>query len=115
MSFPEHWVYWLLLYVAVPANLYPLFYSFRPWRSTQQGQALMIKSIGNMMLIDIIVAFSLFGEYPGRAWLRAVAFTVFAAGTTYLLVTLLRAPNARRYPPYTWLRWTVRRKDPFDE
>lgn len=114
MNAADHWVYWLLLYVAIPANLYPLFYLFRPWRSTPQGQALMVKSLGNLMLIDIIVAYSLFGDYAGRSLLRAIAFTVFAAGTTYLLVTLLRAPNARRYPPYTWFRWVVRRKDPFD-
>lgn len=105
MNAADHWVYWVLLYVAIPANLYPLFYLFRPWRSTPQGRALMTKSLGNMMLIDIIVAFSLWGDYPGRSWLRAIAFTVFAVGTTYLLISLLRVPNAKQYPPFTWNPW----------
>lgn len=114
MTVADQWVYWVLLYVSIPANLYPLFYAYRPWRSTPQGRALMVMALGTMMLLNIIVAFSLFGEYPGRPILRALAFTVFAVGTTYLFVTLLHAPNAKRYPPFTWFRWVLRRKDPID-
>lgn len=110
MSVAEHVVLWTLVYVSIPVNLYPLFYAFRPWRSTPQGRALMIKALGNMGLIDVILAYWLFGDYFGRQVLRAAMFVLFAVGMTYLFVTLLRAPNAREYPPFTWIRWVTRRQ-----
>lgn len=108
MSTADHLIYWLLIAASPAVNLYPLIYAFRPWRSTPQGRALMLKALGNMVVIDVILAFQLFGDYPGRDIIRVAGFGLFCAGVWYLLFTLLTAPNAREYPPRSWARWVRR-------
>lgn len=100
----------LILVAAVASNLYVFFYLFRPWFRTPQGRALMVKSIGNAILLDMAAAFTLWGDYSGRHVVRLVGFSIFLAGIVYLLVTLLFSPGARRYPPWNWRR--SRRDDP---
>jgi cadmium resistance protein CadD (predicted permease) len=94
----------LLIVGAVASNLYSFFYAFRPWRKTPQGRALMVKSLGNVIVIDLSLAFVAFGDYPGRNMLRVLGFTLFVIGIWYLLVSLLTSPGARDYPPWSWLR-----------
>jgi hypothetical protein len=97
-------VFVLLLAAAIPTNLYPLFYAFRPWSTTPQGRALMTKAVGNMIVIDVVLATLLFGQdYPGRDLVRVFGFGVFVVGMWYLLVSLLTSPGAVRYPPRSWL------------
>lgn len=93
----------MLIGCAIPVNLYPAFYAFRPWWSTPQGRALMTKAVGNMILIDMILGFQLFGDYPGRTYVRLVGFGFFVVGTWWLLLSLLASPGAHRYPPRSWL------------
>lgn len=104
MSIADHLIYWLLIAAAPAVNLYPLVYVFRPWRSTPQGRALMLKAFGNMVVIDVILAYSLFGDYPFRDPIRVTGFAVFVTAVWYLLVTLLTIPGARDYPPFRWRR-----------
>jgi hypothetical protein len=96
-------VLWLFVGCLPAVNLYPLFYAFRPWRSTPQGQALMVKALGNVMVIDLTVTYLWFGEYPGRDVLRVVGFSLFFTGINYLLATLIFSEGARKYPPWSWL------------
>ena len=98
----EHVVEVLFLACVPAVNLYPLVYLFRPWRTTPQGRALMIKALGNMLLIDMIVAFQLLGDYFGRDTVRLVGMTLFCVGVWYLFLTLLRTPGAHDYPPFRW-------------
>lgn len=93
----------MLIACAIPVNLYPLFYAFRPWWITPQGRALMVKATGNMILIDMILGVQFFGDYPGRSYVRLIGFGFFVAGTWWLLLSLLASPGARRYPPRSWL------------
>lgn len=95
---------WLFVGCVPAANMYALFYSFRPWRSTRQGQALMMKALGNVIIIDLTVAFMWFGDYPGRDLLRVVGFSLFWVGINYLLGSLIFSPGASEYPPWSWLR-----------
>jgi hypothetical protein len=98
----------LLIICAIPANLYPVFYAFRPWWVTPQGRALMVKALGNAMLIDLGLSVVVWGDdYPGRPLVRAVAFALFAIGIWYLFVALLRSDRDGRYPPSSW--WRQRR------
>jgi hypothetical protein len=91
----------VLVVACLPAvNLYPLIYAFRPWRSTPQGRALMIKALGNVVLIDMSFAYIWFGDYPGRDAVRVVGFLLFAVGINYLFWTLMSSPGARDYPPF---------------
>jgi hypothetical protein len=93
------------LCVAAPAaTFYAFFYVWRPWYSTPQGRALMLKSVGSAMLLDMALAAVLWPEYPGRDTVRVVAFTLWAVGIVYLLGTLLFSPGARAYPPWSWRR-----------
>jgi hypothetical protein len=95
----------LLITCAIPANLYPAFYMFRPWWITPQGRALMVKALGNAMLIDLGLSVVIWGDdYLLRPVVRTVAFTLFAVGVWYLFVALLRSDRDHRYPPRSWLR-----------
>lgn len=95
----------VLLALVIPAaNLYPLFYAFRPWRITPQGRALMIKALSNAILLDMALAVILFGDYAGREVVRIVGFSLLVVGINYLFVSMLTAPGARNYPPFTWRR-----------
>lgn len=96
-------ILWLLIAAAVPVNLYPAVYAFRPWRSTPQGRALMTKALGNMLIIDVILARHVFGDYPYRAQIVVAVFALFVLGIYYLTVTLLTSPGADRYPPLSWV------------
>jgi hypothetical protein len=104
----------ILVVLCLPVvNLYPLFYAFRPWRTTPQGRALMVKAIGNMIVIDMAAATLLLGEdYPGRGTIRVIGFGLFLVGMYYLLWSLLSIPGSERFPPFSWMRrvpWIRRR------
>lgn len=94
----------LVIVAAVPTNLYPLFYAFRPWRSTHQGRALMTKAVGNLILIDMALAVLVFGDYPLRDVIRVIGFTVYTVGIWSLFTSLVTSPGAWDYPPLSWLR-----------
>lgn len=86
-----------LVIAAVACNVYPLVYAFRPWRATNAGRALMVKAIGNVILVDLSVALVIFGpEYFGRDLARIVGLGFFATGVWYLLIVLLRTPRQPR-------------------
>jgi membrane-bound metal-dependent hydrolase YbcI (DUF457 family) len=98
------------LWVAAPASLlYAFLYFFRPWYSTPQGQALMLKSVGTAILLGMGLAATMWPHYPFRDEVRVLAFTLWAVGIVYLLGTLLFSPGSRRYPPWSWLRKLKRR------
>lgn len=84
-----------LLVAAVAANIYVAVYLTRPWWTTAAGRALMVKAWGNVIVLDLTAAVILFGDYPGREWIRAVGLWIFAAGLWYLLIVLVRTPRCR--------------------
>lgn len=104
MTTADRIMLWILVAAAPAVNLYPIFYAFRPWRSTPQGRALMVKSLGNVIVIDVVLAYVVFGDYAGRDFVRVIGFGTFTVGIWYLLTTLLTAPGAGRYPPRSWFR-----------
>lgn len=99
----------VILIASLPAvNLYPLIYAFRPWASTRQGRALMLKALGNFVLLDMVAAYAFFGDYPFRDAIRITGFGLFAAGINYLFWTLITSPGADDYPPRSW--WQRRKE-----
>lgn len=87
------------------ANLWVFFYWFRPWRATQQGEALMVKGWGNVILLDLGFATLAFGEeYPGRDFFRVLGLTAFTIGICLLLSSLITAPGGEHFPPRSWWR-----------
>lgn len=95
----------ILVILSVPAvNLYPVFYAFRPWRSTPQGRALMLKALGNVILIDMATLYAWFGDYALRNEVRIVGFSLFLCGINYLFWTLITSQGAEHYPPRSWFR-----------
>lgn len=99
---PDMVLFVLILLAALASNLYAFFYMFRPWFRTPQGRALMLKSWGNAILLNMAAAYTIWGEYEGRHVVRLVGFSIFLAGIVYLLVTLLFSPGSRHYPPWNW-------------
>lgn len=87
---PDDVVIAQLAVAAVAVNIYPLIYMTRPWYSTAPGRALMVKAWGNLIVIDLSLAYVWLGEYPGRADVRFAGFALFAIGVWYLLLSLLR-------------------------
>lgn len=101
---PDLFVVALFVLAAIPATLYTLIYLFRPWWTTPQGRALMVKSWGNTFLLNLGLATWLFGDFAGRAAIRDVGLVLFAVGLWYLLWTLLTSPGAENFPPRCWFR-----------
>lgn len=82
-----------LLLIAIPVNIYPLVYLFRPWWTTAAGRALFVKAWGNLILIDLSLALTMFGDYPGRVIIRTIGLTLFMVGVWWLLAVLLLTPR----------------------
>lgn len=85
----------IMFYItALPANLYPIFYAFRPWYSTRAGRALMVRAVGDLLIFDLSLAALAFGPlYPGHVALGYVAVGAFCAGIWFLFVVLMMTPR----------------------
>lgn len=89
----------------VPALGYTAFYMFRPWRSTPQGRALMVKSWGNVFLLGLGFATLTLGrDFPFRDTIRLTGMSIFVVGYWMLLHSLLTSPGAETFPPRRWFR-----------
>ena len=98
-------VFVMMLVSGVALLLFVALYAFRPWRSTQQGRAVMTSAVGKVILLDVLaLPFVVFGDYPFRWLVRLVGFGIFTVGSLYLLASLLFAPGSRLYPPWNWSR-----------
>ena len=105
--------YGLIWLAVLPATLFPIIYFFRPWWRSLAGRALMTSSLGLALLIDISLAYKVFGnDYPGRDAVRLTVYALIVAGSWMILFALFRAggPGRRRSDdkPATWL-------DPHDD
>jgi NhaP-type Na+/H+ or K+/H+ antiporter len=80
---------------ALPANLFPLVYSRRPWRASFLGRALMVKAVGIALLIDLSIVRLVLPEIPYYEILRLVVFAVVATGIWLQFMSLVRASNDR--------------------
>lgn len=104
-QFSDRVVVVLIVVSGAAALLYTFFFAFRDWRRDPPNRALMLKSLGNVLLLDALaVPFMIWGDYEWRWLVRLVAMTVFTSGLLYLLTALLLSPGARKYPPWAWFR-----------
>lgn len=79
---------------AIPANLYPIIYAFRPWYTTRVGRVLMVRGVGDLLLFDMSLAALVFGPtYPGQVVLSYVAVGAFCLGVWFILIVLLLTPR----------------------
>lgn len=86
----------VLLFASIPATLFPIVYSFRPWRTSWIGRALMVKATGLALLIDTSILYLAFGhDYPYRQLVRAFVYTFIVTGITLQFVVLCLAPRMR--------------------
>lgn len=87
----------LLVVTVIPANLGPILYFLSgPWYSSPIGRALMIAWTSIGLLIDLALAFTIWGDYPGREVARLVVFAFLSVGLWYKLLALIKV---RRSPP----------------
>ena len=95
----------LFLLSLILAVLYTGLYLFRPWRSTAQGRALMVKTLGNVFLLGLGSATLALGrDFPLRDSFRLAGMSLFVVGYWLLLRSLWTSPGAEDYPPRSWFR-----------
>lgn len=72
----------LVLGMAPPATLFPIIYGLSgPWWRLPIGRALMMKSVGLALLVDISLLYNWFGDdYWGREVVRLVVFSLIFCG-----------------------------------
>ena len=87
----------LVVLMAPPATLFPILYAFRPWHKSLIGRALMIHSVGLALLIDISLAYKVFGDnYFARDVVRLTVYALILIGVTSQCWALI---SARRGKP----------------
>lgn len=95
---------WLLSYstvlifvAAIPANVFPVVYSRRPWHRTFVGRALMVKAVGVALLVDTSIFRIVAGnEYEWLVVVRAIVYTIITVGLTLQCIALLSSDRAQR-------------------
>lgn len=101
MKFLTFYVVTVVSLGAIPATLYPLFYSRSPWRSTEAGRALMVKAVAIALLFDVSLLLLMLGStLPPWSVLtvQAVLNTVVVAAVTYQFSVLRRLQRRSRIP-----------------
>lgn len=87
----------LVFVAAVPANLFPLIYSRRPWTRTFVGRALMTNAVGLALLVDTSMFRIVWGnDHEWLSVVRAVVFSIITTGVTLLLIALVASDRAQR-------------------
>jgi hypothetical protein len=82
----------LVAFAVLPATGFTLVYGLRsPWYRSLLGRALFTHALGMALLIDISVAYKMFGDdYPGRDVVSISVYAVIIAGTWAQFIALLR-------------------------
>lgn len=92
--------FWLLVFAAPPASLFVLTYgTTQPWYRSWVGWALVVFSGGLALLLDISLAYRIFGaDYRARDALRLTVFSMVGVGSWLMLFALCRELiQARRH------------------
>jgi hypothetical protein len=90
----QTWGVALVHYMAAAENAFVGFYNRRPWWRAWVGRALMTKSVGLMLLLDLaVVGYHVHYTYP--QWVGLLVYGVIALGITGQLVVLLAVRNRR--------------------
>lgn len=82
----------LIFIAAPPATLFPILYAawFPFWKNTL-GRALMTKAVGVALLMDLAVAYFLFGDdYALREAARVMTYGLIAAGLWWQLWSIVK-------------------------
>jgi hypothetical protein len=92
--------------VALPINAFTVLYAFTtPWWLEWIGRALLVSSLGLMLLVDISLLYNWLGDdYPGRDAVRLTVYTIICLGAWFKLIAYFverrrarRARVAREY------------------
>lgn len=86
----------VILLAVIPATFYPIIYARRPWTQTAPGRALMVKSVGNLLLVDTAAILWFWPSFPFRTLLATAGAFVFTFGLWFLLIALIRTPRTPR-------------------
>lgn len=93
----------LVASAALPLNLFPFclaWFSRGVWYRTSAGLALMVSTTGLAALVDITIAYKVFGgEYPYRDVLRLAVYFWISLGAWLKLGALFYEANRGRKSP----------------
>lgn len=79
----------LIVSGAIPATLIPIVYFRRPWRASPAGRALLVLSLGLMLLYDVTLLNRAI-DYPFRMEVALAVIGLVSAGLWLLLVAIIR-------------------------
>ena len=81
----------LVALMAFPATMFPIIFGLTgPWWRTLVGRALMTKSVGLALLIDISLLYTIFGDdYAARDAVRLGVYGFILAGVWLQFIALV--------------------------
>lgn len=89
---------YVLIAGSVPAIAFLLIFGIgSPWYSSGLGRVIFLLAFSIVTFYGVALAAVLFDEYPGRAWVRLIAFSLLAVALTLLSIIVVierRAPAA---------------------
>jgi len=96
---PVEWYTLVVVHLTlIPVNAFPLFYRRTQWRSTDIGQALMLKACALAALFDVGVA-GFWLPFVGYAYVYAAVVTVVGIAITRQYWVMRRHQHASRNMP----------------
>jgi hypothetical protein len=88
---------WLLLGICIVVNAFVGVYSFRDWKATEGGRAIMYTMVSFAALADLSLMTNFLGnDWPWRGALRLVLFWGIFLTITHLLNVLVMSPSRAR-------------------
>ncbi|MGV5046904.1 putative phage holin [Rhodococcus pyridinivorans] len=90
----------LLTTMTILAWLFVALYGFRsPWRTTEAGKTLMYTAVGIGLIGLQLISVWWFGDYPGRAEVRALVVSLLVLALLHRLIVLWRFQHEERGGP----------------
>jgi hypothetical protein len=79
----------LLWSATVPAILFVLFYSRSHWERNDVGRSTMLLSFSMALILSVTTLATIWPHYPGRIYIRLIAFALIVPALWWRLITLL--------------------------
>lgn len=96
-SIVSHVASYVLLSAIIPLSLFVVRYiRHSPFQVTKEGINLLLSRLAMILIIGLVIASIFFHSYPGREWVRLIAYSALVYFFWVDLVQLLRVQ--RQYP-----------------
>lgn len=94
---------WVIAAALLPNLVFAVrYFLFSPYKLTPEGRNMLHKKVALSSLIVLILLAVVFGDYPGREWLRLV---VFGAVTLFFSIETIQLIKLQEKFPYNRWNW----------